>query len=174
MDVYQCASGEKLAETKNRDELRRRYDVFEMVVNAIASSAQSPGALSPTSESHSKFSPPQPTYAPHEVKRDSLADLVVRSRGNGGGMTKDDAIRLLEACDPLLRVKFTREEILYSRSFRDICGLPEYQDYRYELLFHLGIAHEDENYVDDELILHTGASERVGVPLPGSKRDRND
>jgi hypothetical protein len=163
VDVYQCASGEKLAETKNRDELRRRYDVFEMVVNAIASSA-----------SHSKFSPQQPTYAPREVKRHSLADLVVRSRETGGGMTKDDAIRLLEACDPQLLVKFTREEILYSRSFRDICGLPEYQDYRYELLFHLGIAYEDENYVDDELILHTGASERLGVHLPGSKRDRND
>jgi len=101
VDVYQCASGEKLAETKNRDELRRRYDVFEMVVNAIASSAQSP-----TSESHSTFSPPQPTYAPHEVKRHSLADLVVRSRVTGGGMTKDDAIRLLEACDPQLLVKF--------------------------------------------------------------------
>jgi hypothetical protein len=169
VDVCQCASGEKLAETKNRDELRRRYDVFEMVVNAIASSAQSP-----TSDSHSTFSPPQPTYAPHEVKRHSLADLVVRSRVTGGGMTKDDAIRLLEACDPQLLVKFTREEILYSRSFRDICGLPEYQDYRYELLFHLGIAHEDENYVDDELILHTGASERPGVPIPGSKRHMND
>jgi hypothetical protein len=140
VDACKYASGEKLVETSNREELRHRYDVFETVVNAIASSARPP-----TSEQLSKRYPPLPTYLPKEVKHHSLSDLISRGRETGGGMTKEEVIRLLYQCEPLLQMKFTWDEIMRNRPFRDICGLPEYyEDYQDELFYHLGIRISDD------------------------------
>jgi len=130
------ASGEKLLEMsteRSAEELRHRYETFEKVVKMIASFASSQSI--PSSRTNRQY------YKSDQVKFESLSELI------NGSMPKDEVIRSIYACEPLLKIRFTRDEML-NKSFRNICGLPEFlENYSDERRFYLG---EEDDTDDDD------------------------
>jgi hypothetical protein len=138
IDPILHASGEKLSEMESDRsiaELRRRYDTFETVVGMIVAIRSS----QPSGRSRRP-------YGPDKVKLHSLRELI------NGFIPKEDVIRRLDACDPWLAMRYTRDEIL-DDPFRHICGLPRFfENYRDEKLLILGEddTSDDSGVADDD------------------------